>query len=197
MPVTKRTKSSANFLAIRGQKVLIDTNILILCFGEAKSEQRKILKEFFKQNQIYICDTVYWEFLRNTSVENFRKKHETLHEWIGKNGLLFEEGTIIKANFEWMSLIYFHVLGKKMNNVKKYLGSNPNDRWILTTALTYEVSFILTSDHGGGFLQEILNEKKYRLGNGSDVYLYSSNLSKIEEHFNQIQADGVVKALIS
>ena len=65
--------------AVRGLKLVFDTNILYKMFGNQELPKRAVKLIAASSNPI-LCETVFWEYLRNCSLEKFRKRSEFLHE---------------------------------------------------------------------------------------------------------------------
>lgn len=134
------------YLATKKPRVLLDTNILIKgCDG--KPIERKLIQKLCAHMDIFVSDTVYWEFLRNTNLESFRERRSYLAKW--PNGDFLREEAILRESIEvktmhsrlFALLLWLH--SKELHKVVKLLTP---DLWIAAAAISSKADHILTTN---------------------------------------------------
>ncbi len=138
-------------------RVVLDTNILIYgCTG--KKDVKELIKNLYGELDVCISDTVYWEFLRNNSIENFRKRRVELSKW--KDGDLLKEDAILREdeNVEEMHARLFLLLMKLIpSDPRRVLRLLSPDLWIAAAAIVLKYDHILTTDYDD-FPSELFSE---------------------------------------
>lgn len=169
------------FLAIRNRRVILDTNIIIQGCTEAHKSQRQAIETFSIQNVVRITETIHYEFLRNLSIDSFRRRYRALWEMVGGRALA-ENDPLVQKWFRILTLVYFFIMKRNVN--KLIFDSQENDRWITATALGYGISHILTTDHGNGFPMEIFDD---------EVFDLSTNTHRLHLHCKKVNVDNIVR----
>ncbi len=127
--------------------VLLDTNVLISVHG-GKSEERQIVSKICSVLDISISDTVYWEFLRNTNIENFRERRKFLSEL--NSGKLLHEDAIHREDDnikEMHARLFLLLLSEYRSDPRRAYSLLTPDLWIAASAIQHSVDHILTANH--------------------------------------------------
>jgi predicted nucleic acid-binding protein len=199
------TEKVAAFLHIQKRDVLLDTNVLMQAFS-AKAKHVMVnegIRVFCKQNNIYICDTVYWEFLRNSSIETFRVRHKELQNWIvqaalrkGSVAILHEAYPEVQRRFEELTLVslYLH-----KHSPEQFIHSTVADRWIIACALTHGVHHILTMERqGNDYPEQLFDTATYTFSSECTLRLHTYNEQKGNSLWGEIlESEGVIPLNIS
>lgn len=138
--------SKAEFQAVKGKQVLLDTNI-IMKIEDSPKEVRECLLAFATSNEVCICDTVLYELLRNMNAKRFRERHALIR----KAGLhcISENESAVKAMFERVNWLYLSLLHNQPQN---FLHRQQNDLWIIAAGLVNGIRHFLTTDQSSDFL---------------------------------------------
>ncbi len=72
--------TAERLLSISGERVLLDTNVIMRMEDARTATVREVLRSFVKNNDVCICDTVMYELLRNLNAKRFRDRHAFLRE---------------------------------------------------------------------------------------------------------------------
>lgn len=180
----KGHKNHRSFLLICERKVLFDTNILMLS-DQSKARQRKLLVDFTSQNAVCICDTVFFESLRNMNHEKFRKRKEEIRKMTSE--VISETSKEVKAIFERLSIIYMYLY---RDNIQGFFHRNIQDLWIIAAALSHGIECILTRDESNDFHSELFVTEKYDLNGGVTVHLKTFNDQRAQEIWEEIKKNG-------
>jgi predicted RNase H-like HicB family nuclease len=117
------------FRRVRGQRVLLDTNVIMRVEDARSSQVRGALLSFAEHNEVCICDTVMYELLRNLNAKRFRERHELLR----RAGLkCLAEDVAVRAMFERLNWLYLSALRIEPWN---FLHRQQNDLWIIAAGL--------------------------------------------------------------
>lgn len=134
------------YSAAKAPRVLVDTNILN--YGtEGSAEKRTFIQQLCTKLDMYICDTVYWEFLRNVNVETFRKRRIEIASW--KEGDLLKEQGIVREDENVRTMhcqIFLLLLMLNERDPKHVLHLLSPDLWIAAVAITHRHDYVLTTN---------------------------------------------------
>lgn len=170
---------------VRNLAFALDTNILIIAYGNNRF-QRDAIAEIASQNQTFVCDTVYWEFLRNCGLEKFRERHHILTT----NNLLHplsEYDDAVKKTYQniWVTyLAHYKNEPKKMSTIKI------PDLWIVAAVAQKGIDKILTSDESD-FPDGLFTKEKYYLGKDTSIILATFNRIKANQLLLDAQRNGI------
>jgi len=181
-------------LGVKDQKVLLDTNILIQATKAKTKEQRGCLMTFCGQNTTYICDTVYYEFLRHSNIRHFREKRAVIADWpkvdpMTDNQVLREDESVRKI-FECLWTVYLYEMRKEP---KRIIHVNTEDLWIASAAVHYKIDRILTTDHSGDFAPELFDDQSFDLGENLTVHLKTFRREQARKWWDEIQKTGEIR----
>jgi len=153
-------KGLAELLTLQRMRVLLDTNILIQGADARCLEQRKAIQDFCKQNEVCICDTVFYEFLRNCSPEKFRRRMRQVESWSRKTGMMpvLPENEKIPRTFESLWILFLSVMRA---DPKRLIHLNKEDLWIAAAAAGHGIDHILTTDHSGDYPPEAFDDRSF------------------------------------
>ena len=168
---------------IEQRRVLLDTNI-IMKVEDGDSDTKKALLEFAEKNEVYICDTVLYECLRNLNSKRFRERHQLLR----KAGLecLAEDGAV-KAMFQRINWLYLFALRAEPWT---FLSRQQNDLWIIAAGLANGVFNFLTTDKSSDFLPTFFQTKSfcYDEKKKACIYLHEFLDSNAEKVWQEIES---------
>ncbi|MEK7137009.1 MAG: PIN domain-containing protein [Patescibacteria group bacterium] len=176
---------------MRGKRLLLDTNILIAgC--TAGREQKTIIADVVGQNDVCICDTVFWEFMRNCNANTFRERMGFLGaDWAGTKLLdVVHEDADIKKMHQRLWLVYLFVLRKKplaMVNIPS------PDLWIAASCVHHRMDNILTTDHSGDYPDELFTERSYPIGRNITLHLKTFRRERARELWREMQQEGKIE----
>jgi len=190
-------------MGVRGATMLVDTSVLIAGIDYSEFE-RKVISDFCAQNSVIICDTVYWEFLRNTNLVTFRKRFSTLQAWPGSQT---DEGEVFlpdkkdakKIQAVKVKTILPLPINTKSKRVYKSLNAlilertkekplsflirdenDMRDMWIAATSVGYRIDNVLTTDRQKGFHPSIFSSSNYKISKRLTISLkhFKRNLAE-------------------
>lgn len=171
---------------VSGIKLMIDTNVINTACGR-KSDQQKVIIDILAQNETNISTTIFWEFLRNCSLEKFRDRYEFLssnQNWfniVTENQYVGKMFKVIWATY----LCCFKDDPRKMASIKI------PDLWIVAATAQMEIENILTFDNSD-FPDELFHKKKYYLGNQSTILLMTINREALRKYLKEALDKGVL-----
>ena len=160
---------------IKDIKLILDTNVLITA-SDGKKFQKEAIADIAGQNKTYICDTIFWEFLRNCSLDKFRARFGFL-----SNKKLLEvehEDENVQRMYRaiWATyLCCYHDNPKKMSSIKI------PDLWIVATATQRGIDNILTIDTED-FPDELFDKKSFYIGKDTSVILTTFNRDRAKAY---------------
>lgn len=159
-------------LNIERMPVVLDTNILINAF-EAKTQQhREWIVEFCKKQDIHICDTVYYEFLRNVNIRRFRERRAKIASWAMADFLdddsILREDAAVGGMYEKLWLLYLNVMNVEP---KRMMHIPTEDLWIAAVTVLHRIDHILTTDDSGDFPPEIWLDERFDFGANLHLHL--------------------------
>ncbi len=121
--------------------VVLDTNIVI------RGEKSKVLTEACALLDVRICDTVYWEFLRNLNIDRFRERRTFLASWQASDFL--QEKMIIREDNAVTAMhlrLFILLLSLHSHSPESILGFVSPDLWIAAAAVTHRYDHVLTEN---------------------------------------------------
>ncbi len=155
MPIDKKFKE---YIEQNNPRVLLDTNILSRgCSGS--SNEKKLVGEICTICDICICDTVYWEFLRNNSIDTFRERRDFLGKmkssgFLEEKRIIHEDEKITEMHSRLFALL-IRLYSKEPKRVLRFLSP---DLWISAVCIENKIDHILTennSDFPSDFFETI------------------------------------------
>ena len=158
--------------------LVMDTNVLCKMF-DAKASQRDAIAEIAGRNQPIICDTVFWEFLRNCGLNKYRERIQFLE----KHGLTTfgrEDSSVRKMYFTlWMTYLSFYKRDpRRMANIPV------PDIWIAAFCVQKNYDYILTLDHTGDFPTEVFDDQAFYIGDKITLHLKTFNRQKAVRYWS-------------
>jgi|GEM_PF-2340015 len=175
-----------DLMAIRGISVLLDTNILIQGTGAKFQEQRVAITDFCKQNNVCICDTVFYEFMRNCSLKTFRQRRIQVESWIGGKETpmqVLAENDDVCRTFENLWILYLYLM---RSEPKRLIHLSKEDAWISAAAVHHKIDNILTTDDSGDYPSEVFSSRSFDLGkekSGLILHLKTFRREAAREHW--------------
>ncbi len=157
--------------------LLIDTNILITLAG-SNSLQRRTIADLTGQNKAFVCDTVFWEFMRNCNLEKFRERMEVLQK--GKDLEFIREDADVRRMFPSLWLTYLCCL---RNRPMRMVRNNIPDMWIAATAVQKKIDHILTTDHSGDYPPELFDDQEFYIGKNTTLHLKTFNRERARDYW--------------
>ncbi len=140
---------------IKDFHLVYDTNILdkICCDNSA---HRNAIVLISAQNIPVICDTVFWEFLRNCNLDKYRKRKKQLEEH--PHLIIESEDQEVKDKYvpTWMT----YLIALK-NDPKRMAKIKVPDIWIATFCIAKKYDRILTLDNTGDFPIELFDDEEF------------------------------------
>jgi len=175
---------------ISGIKLMLDTNILIAaCDGT--SSQKKVIAEIAGQNATHICDTVFWEFLRNCSLEKFRERFG----FLTSNNLLeveHEDGNVQRM----YQAVWATYLCCFQDDPRQMAAIAIPDLWIVATTVQRGIENILTSDNSD-FPDKLFDKKKYFIGKEKTIILMTFNRERAKSYLKEALDKGLLVSFLS
>lgn len=176
---------------VQGERLLLDTNILIVgC--TANREQKTIIAEVIRQNDVSVCDTVFWEFMRNCSAETFRERMGFLEgDWAGTKLLdVLHEDVEVKKMYQRLWLMYLFVLRKRPIVM---MDIPPPDLWIAASCVHHRIDNILTTDHSGDYPDELFTDRSYPIGKNIMLHLKTFRRERARELWREMLREGKIE----
>jgi len=167
---------------IKDFHLVYDTNIFDKLTCE-NNRHRNAVALISAQNTPVICDTVYWEFLRNCNLDKFRNRRRKLTE----NGysIIAHEDANVKKIFVTLWMTYLAAL---KNDPRKMARIPVPDLWIAAFCVEKKYDRILTMD-GGDFPIELWEDQRFDLGENFPVHLKTFK----REEANRYWAEAIEK----
>jgi predicted nucleic acid-binding protein len=125
-------------------KVLLDTNVIITACS-ANSAETELVADLCAEMDVKLCDTVYWEFLRNTNLDKFRTRRSKLATWHGGDlaaeQQILHEGRQVRDTYDRLLTVLLYLL---RNDPARALAFATPDLWIAATCVENRLDHILT-----------------------------------------------------
>jgi predicted nucleic acid-binding protein len=122
------------------ERILLDTNVLNSALTTSKgSEIQKQFLALALNNELNICDTVYYEFLRNCSLQTYRERVIKLDE-------IKPAIHHIRDNPGYFKTVWFLYLYALKNDPGKLLSIDLQDIHIASCAIYEKIDNILTAN---------------------------------------------------
>lgn len=170
---------------IKGVKLMLDTNVLITaCTGS--SFQKKAIADIATQNETHICDTIFWEFLRNCSLEKFRERYE----FLSNKKLLNVEHEDENVQRTYLVIWAMYLCCYK-DDPKRMASIVIPDLWIIATTAQRGIENILTSDESD-FPDRLFHKKKYYVGKGRTIVLTTLNRDAAKKYLKEALDKGLL-----
>ena len=126
---------------LKDRRILLDTNVLIKAADAKKQSQlHTAFPLFVARNTITICDTVYYEFLRNCNMTTYRNRVAWLNSLEPAIPILCDNQKL----FENVWCLYLYAL---RHDPRKLLSIEEQDIHIATCAIDEEIDTILTENY--------------------------------------------------
>src|SRR3989338_1349005 len=149
---------------IKDFHLVYDTNIFDKLTCE-NNRHRNAVALISAQNTPVICDTVYWEFLRNCNLDKFRNRRRKLTE--NGHSVIEHEDQDVRDMFKTLWMTYLAAL----KNDPRRLSMIPvPDIWIAAFCVAKKYDRILTMDHQD-FPLELWEDQRFDLGHNFPVHL--------------------------
>lgn len=125
----------------RNPTVVLDTNIIIHCERKASH----FLTDTCALLDVRICDTVYWEFLRNVNLDRFRERRAFLATWhhsdFLREDMILHEDAAVSAMHGRLFLMLLRSYARHPQAVLQFMTP---DLWIAAAAVTHRFDHVLT-----------------------------------------------------
>ncbi len=122
--------------------VVLDTNVLIRC-----EKASHFLTDTCALLDVRICDTVYWEFLRNVNLERFRERRTFLASWHRKDflqeAMILHEDDAVGSMHARLFILLLHWYSFAPHTILRFLTP---DLWIAATAIANRFDHVLTEN---------------------------------------------------
>lgn len=150
---------------IKDFQLVYDTNIL--CKACDKNAQiRDAVSVISGQNTPIICDTVFWEFLRNCNLDTFRLRRKFL-EASGHTHIEHEDHAV----GEMYTKLWMTYLAAFKNDPKRLSKIPVPDLRIAAFCVEKRYDRILTEDNTGDFPPELFDTMSFKIGNNFTIHL--------------------------
>jgi len=175
-------------LIIENHPIVLDTNILINAYSSQKRE-KEIIANFIGQNDVYISDTVFWEFLRNCNAEQFRDRRGKLLKILTDQKIIQEDKNVEK-NFERLYFLYLYAF---KNKPRKIPTRNIPDLWIAAACTYKRIDKILTCDHNNAdFCPDFFDDEAFKISKQITLHIKTFNREKVRQCWIKMREAGVI-----
>lgn len=171
--------------------VVLDTNIIIRC-----EKASHFLTDTCALLDIRICDTVYWEFLRNVNLERFRQRRTFLATWhrsdFLKEDMILHEDANVAEMHSRLFVLLLHFYPSAPQAVLDFLSP---DLWIAAAAVAYRFDHVLTENQKD--FPSALFETVLTIGNADQaVHLLRFRRAEIRETWIALTDAPVIEVTI-
>ncbi len=170
------------FADLTGRRILVDTNVLNTALTSRKTHE--LYKQFpvvAANNELSICDTVYYEFLRNCSLATYRDRVKALNN-------IKPAIKILRENDSYFHTIWCLYMYALRNDPKKILSIEHQDIFIAACAIGAKIDAVLTENYRD-FPSEIFTKTELTVSTQITLYLMEFKRVEARNLWNNLASD--------
>ena len=160
----KLKSAKMELFELKNRRLLLDTNVLnkALTSGTNSALHKQFL-ELALNNELNICDTVYYEFLRNCNISKYRDRVRKLDD-------IRPAINTIRDNQDFFYTTWCLYLYALKNDPKKFLSIDLQDIHIASCAIEKRIDAVLTENYRD-FPSEVFSKTTLMVTSDLNVYL--------------------------